>query len=347
VDGLNLTRSVSQVEWVDMAVAGSGKLRYGRSTLNQVFIGTTADALRSLASDGQVQPAHWPDGKAFGPSDFLAEGRFFTPAEALSAAEICVLGEQTALDLFAGDDPLNATVWVNRKPCTVIGVLAELETIDPAQRYTSQVNNSFYLPISTVILEQFSQEPAVQIDAHVHAASQINQAKAQVVAYLRQQHGVVKNSDGTYSDDFNITTRSDVLGAQLDAARTFSILLAAMAIISLFIGGIGIMNVMLVSVTERTREIGVRRAVGARAGDIVRQFLLEALLISAAGGMLGIALGILTVPLAASLNQGMALLEPGSIPLAFGVALVIGIGFGIYPAIRAAHMDPIQALKYE
>ena len=133
-----------------------------------------------------------------------------------------------------------------------------------------------------------------------------------------------------------MTTRNDILGQQQEAAQTFSLLLAAMATVSLVVGGIGIMNVMMVSVTERTREIGVRLAVGARQKDIVRQFLLESMLISASGGVVGIVLGILVIPLAAALNQGVALLLPCSIPLAFGVAVLIGIVFGLYPAIRAA-----------
>jgi putative ABC transport system permease protein len=120
-----------------------------------------------------------------------------------------------------------------------------------------------------------------------------------------------------------------------------------MATVSLIVGGIGIMNVMLVSVTERTREIGVRMAVGAQARDIVLQFLLEATLISAVGGILGTSVGILSIPLAASLNQGVALLDLNSIPLALGVAILTGVIFGLYPAFRAARLDPIEALRYE
>lgn len=144
-----------------------------------------------------------------------------------------------------------------------------------------------------------------------------------------------------------MTTRSDILGQQQEAARTFSILLAAMALVSLIVGGIGIMNVMMVSVTERTREIGVRMAVGAEPLDIVLQFLLEAVLISASGGLAGIVLGILAIPVAASLNNGVALLLPGSIPLAFGVALLTGVAFGLFPAMHASRLDPIEALRYE
>jgi len=287
------------------------------------------------------------EGKYSQSIDFLGEGRFFTPAEVLEGAEICMLGYQTALDLFEGDDPINETVWINRRPCTVIGVLAQLEPTDPSQRYMMRVNDSFYVPISFAVKNLFENEPTVQIEVHVKDPTQIDKTRLQIADYLHSRHEVEKDNNGNYKDDFDLTTRNDVLGAQLEAARTFSLLLAAMAVVSLVVGGIGIMNVMLVSVTERTREIGVRLSVGAQKGDIASQFLLEAALISAAGGVVGIVTGILMIPLAASLNQGIALLATNSIPLAFGVALLTGLGFGLYPAVRAAQLNPIDALRYE
>jgi putative ABC transport system permease protein len=258
-----------------------------------------------------------------------------------------VLGFKTAQDLFEGDDPLDQVVWVNRQRCLVIGVLAELEVTNPVLRNRIRPNESFYLPISTAIRNLYDEEPSVVLTARVADEGRMAEARQQVIAFLRARHSIEKGEDGQYVDDFELTTRQDILGAQQEAARTFAFLLAAMAVVSLVVGGIGIMNVMLVSVTERTREIGVRMAVGARPGDIVRQFLLEAVLISAGGGLLGMAVGVLSIPLAANLNRGVALLDPNSIPLALGVALLTGVLFGLYPAVRASRLDPIEALRYE
>jgi len=229
----------------------------------------------------------------------------------------------------------------------VIGVMANLESIDAQQRYQVDYNDAFYLPISTAIRELFEDAPSVGIRAYVKDPARIQQTKAEIASLLRERHAIEKDTEGKYEDDFEMTTRSDILGAQEEAARTFSLLLAAMATVSLAVGGIGIMNVMLVSVTERTREIGIRLAVGAQQADIVGQFLLEAVLISAGGGLLGIVVGIFTIPVAAQLNQGMALLAPDSIPLSFAVALLTGMVFGIYPALRASRLSPIEALRYE
>jgi ABC-type antimicrobial peptide transport system permease subunit len=345
--GVNMPYEVEQVDRVDMTVSGAGRVRYQRSTLDMNYTGVTADALRSIIAAGEVQPRHLPSGQALTPESFLLEGRFFSPAEVLQGADVCVLGYDTAQDLFEGDNALGETIWVNRRPCQVIGVLAELEPTDPQQRYRENRNEALILPISKVIVELYETPPSVYINAYVKDELNIEQAKEEIRAYLRQRHQVEKDEEGAYQDDFEMTTRSDILGAQQEAARTFSLLLTAMAAVSLAVGGIGIMNVMLVSVTERTREIGIRLAVGAQQRDIIIQFLLEAVLISAGGGLLGVVLGIFTIPLAAQLNQGMAVLAPDSIPLAFGVALLTGVVFGLYPAVRAARFSPMEALHYE
>jgi putative ABC transport system permease protein len=346
-DGLLMSEGADMVDHVDMSIGASGKARFGRATLDIQISGVTANAPENLATAGQVQPVGWPEGVAFTMNDLLADGRFFTPAEVLEKAPVCVIGWQTAIDLFGGDDPIGQTIRVNRSRCEVIGLITELESVDESERYRSDPNSILMMPISTVIDMFYEEEPSVQITAYVTDESRMDEAKAQIKEYLRERHKIEPDSEGEYIDDFNLTTRKDILGAQQEAANTFSLLLAAMATVSLIVGGIGIMNVMLVSVTERTREVGVRMAVGARSLDIILQFLLEAILISVGGGLIGVVMGILSIPIAASLNQGMALLEPASIPLALAVSIVVGVLFGIYPALRAARLDPIEALRYE
>jgi putative ABC transport system permease protein len=344
-DGLALLDEAPLVDMVDMQVSRSTKLRWNRNSVELGVNGVTADALKSLLE--QAQPVDWPEDEIVPVSALLASGRFFTPSEVLQSASVVVLGEQTASDLFAGLDPIGQTVWVNRRPYTVIGVLVELESIDPQQRMYSAPNETAVIPISAAIRDLFDEEPDITITAHISDPARMEEARDQINEVLRTRHGISADAEGEYTDDFSLLSKRDLLGAQQDAARTFSVLLTAMAAVSLSVGGIGIMNVMLVSVSERTREIGVRLAIGARKRDILAQFLVEAVLLSAASGLAGIVLGILSIPLAASFNQGIALLAPESIPLSIGVALVTGICFGIYPAMRAARLDPIDALRYE
>ena len=346
-EGLEMASTIPLVERVEMSASKTIKARFGKNTVEISVIGTTADAIEGLVSSGEIQPVGWVGDTAISADDLLGDGRIFSADEVYAGAPVCVLGHQTALDLFLGDNPIGETIWVDRTRCTVIGVITELESTDVQQRYRSDPNEGLLMPISTVIQTLYEEEPSVYMVVHVTDASRIDEAKEQITNYLREQHEVEQDAEGNYLDDFDMTTRNDILGQQQEAAQTFSLLLAAMATVSLLVGGIGIMNVMLVSVTERTREIGVRLAVGAKQKDIVSQFLLESVLISASGGLAGIVLGILAIPLAAALNQGVALLYPGSIPLAFGVAVLIGIVFGLYPAIRASRLDPIDALRYE
>ena len=273
-DGLLMPETVELVTRAEMSARGFAKVRYGRTVLNMEIIGSTASALESLVLDGELQPVGWPKGESLSRDAFIGQGRYFTAAEVLAGTGVCVLGFETAEDLFEGDYALDESVWVNRQRCVVIGVMAELERADPNDTIARTPNQAFYLPISSAINMLFEEEPSVQITARVADERRIEEAQRQIAYYLRGRHGIEPDRNGEYEDDFNMTTREDILGAQQEAASTFSILLTAMAIVSLVVGGIGIMNVMLVSVTERTREIGVRMAMGALQRDVIAQFLL-------------------------------------------------------------------------
>jgi putative ABC transport system permease protein len=351
-DGLEMARELALIKRLEMSIQARERVRFGRNVLDNVIIigSSTVEVLQAIPS-GEIQPVGWPEGELLTAeileAGLIAEGRMFSPAELLAGAPVCMLAHKTAEDLFDGDNALNETIWVQRARCLVIGVLAEVEFIDPARRLQRNPNEFVLMPIGAAIHELYEEEPSVTITAHVTDESRIDEAKSELAGYLRERHGIQKNFEGIYVDDFELVTRKDVLGAQRKAAHTLSLMLVSMAIMSLLVGGIGIMNVMLVSVTERTREIGVRMAVGARGRDIVLQFLFEAMLLSIIGGLLGITVGVLSVPIIASLNEGVALLDAESIPLAFGVALLTGLVFGSYPAARAARLDPIEALRYE
>jgi ABC-type antimicrobial peptide transport system permease subunit len=346
-DGLTIRQDIDQVRLVDMSVTASTRVRYGRNALDMGVTGTTPDGFTQVIQNATLQPEGWPEQKPFTVADFIGRGRFFSSSEVTGTVPVCVLGAGTADELFEGENPIGQNMRVGQINCVVIGELVKLETVDPAQRYQSRPNDILYMPISAVVENFFDQEPSVMMAVHVKDTAKIDTARQAITALLRKRHAIERDANNVYQDDFTMTTRKDLLGAQQEAARTFSILLAAMAAVSLLVGGIGIVNVMLVSVSERTSEIGIRLAIGAQPRDIVLQFLLESVLISADGGVFGMALGVFIVPLAATLNQGVAVLDPGSLPLAFGVALITGVVFGLYPAARAARLNPIEALRYE
>ena len=188
-DGLSLPAEVPMVSRVDMSVGGNGKARHGRSVADVSFTGVNASNLAELADSGDLQPVNWPTGKQLTGADFIGQGRFFTEAETLEGAEVCVLGYQTALDLFGGDDPIGQTIWINHQSFSVIGVVAELEYTDPEQRYSRDPNTGLVLPISTAIQKLFDEEPSVNMTAHVTDESKTDEIKYQIATYLRQRHG--------------------------------------------------------------------------------------------------------------------------------------------------------------
>jgi putative ABC transport system permease protein len=276
----------------------------------------------------------------------LVSGRFFDERETAGAAPVAVLGEGAAASLFGADDPIGRYVKVNEQWFQTIGVAGPQLTVqaDVAGLPAQDRNNLIYVPLYSAIfrLEDGQSRQKDEIDG----------------IYLQMQHGAdipsaaallrgLLNVSHRDAGDFTIVSPAELLAEQRRTQRVFEMVMVAIASISLLVGGIGIMNIMLASVMERTREIGVRRAIGAKRRDVIRQFLIETTIISLAGGVLGVIVGVLLSRLIGYLAGWSTIVTTTSIVLAFFVSVTIGLVFGLYPAIRAASLDPVKALHYE
>ncbi len=275
----------------------------------------------------------------------LASGRFFTEDELDSKRRVAILGATLASELFGeGVDPIGAVITAGDTKLTVIGVFAERGLVG-----STDFDSTLYTPI-TVVFQKFTFSMLARmmgdsvntIYVELEEGADMDDVILQMTLLLAKRHEVdLENLD------FTITTQEDVITTQESTTETFRQLLAWVAAVSLVVGGIGIMNIMLVSVTERTREIGIRQAVGASPGDIRWQFLSEALMLSLVGGLLGIAVGVGGSYLFESIGGMRTVVVPQSILMAFGSAAAVGIFFGFYPANKAALLDPIEALRHE
>ncbi len=271
----------------------------------------------------------------------LSQGRFFNSGESDSGAKVCVLGQTVATQLFGAGDPLGQIVRVKSMPCEVVGVLVSKGQSSQGQDQDDLV----VMPWVTFKSRMMSQNRIHVGSILVSAVSpdEVSHAQTQVTGILRQQH---RQLDGAL-DDFTVRNLADLAATQEKAADTQTGMLRNVAAVSLLVGGIGIMNIMLVSVTERTREIGIRLAIGASENKVLLQFLVEAVVLSAAGGLIGIALGIGGSWALASTMGWPFVLTPFWILIAFGISMGIGVIFGFYPARKAARMNPIDALRFE
>jgi len=271
-------------------------------------------------------------------------GAPFTSKDVDSANTVALLGRTVVNNLFPNRDPVGQTVRINNVPLTVIGVLTSKGQSPGGQDQDDVV----MIPLTTAKKRVLGVSSAgadavgaIMVQATGPAAMQSAQQQMEVL--LRQRHHLQAGQD----DDFTIRNLEDVFAAQESSARVMAVLLAVIASVSLIVGGIGIMNIMLVSVTERTREIGLRQAVGAFTGDILLQFLVEAVALSVVGGVAGIGVGVLTATLISHFAHWVTVVSAGSIGLAFAFSALVGVFFGYYPARKAAYLDPIEALRYE
>ena len=266
-------------------------------------------------------------------------GAFFSPQDVASAAKVAVLGTVVADTLFGPDvDPTGQTIRIRGQPFRVIGVMSS-----KGQSGTGQDQDDIiFVPYTTVIKKLQGQQHIQRIQVSA-ATSDVAPVAASITEALRVRHKLMPGDP----DDFMVRTLEEMAAVRSETARTMGTLLAAIAGVSLLVGGIGIMNIMLVSVTERTREIGLRMAIGARGKDVLLQFLVEAVVLSLFGGIIGIAFGFGLAEAAERFLQWPTTIPANAIGMAFGFAAATGVFFGFYPARKAARLDPIEALRFE
>jgi putative ABC transport system permease protein len=266
-------------------------------------------------------------------------GNFFNNQDVAEAARVCVLGKTVASNLFGSENPAGQTVRINKNIFNVIGVMGSLGQTSGGRDQDDIV----LIPYTTFQKRIMAINNVESISVSVRTSEDISIAETQIIDLLRERHGYGTDEE----DSFYIKSQLSIINRIFAISRIMTILLASVASISLLVGGIGIMNVMLVSVGERTREIGIRMAVGAKEKDILAQFLIESVLLSLAGGAIGIIIGILGSQIASYFTNWPVVISLGATLLAFSVAAIIGIFFGIYPARKASKLDPIEALRYE
>ncbi len=324
-DSAAIAREVPLVQASAPSVRGTAQVVYGNLNWATVIQGVTPD---------YFEARDWP----------VVDGRAINPEDVEGATKIALLGQTTALNLFGESEPLGQIIRIKKVPFTVVGVLSR----KGQNSWGQDQDDVILIPISTAkkkVLGASQANPRAvgSISIKIRPDEDMIEAESQIRALLRQRHRLQPFQD----DDFWLRNLSEVLQTQEESSKVMTYLLAAIASVSLLVGGIGIMNIMLVSVTERTREIGLRMAVGARRRHILLQFLIEAVTLSLIGGIIGIALGLGGSRAISYFAEWRTLVAPESIVIAFGFAAGIGIFFGFYPARKASRLDPIEALRYE
>jgi putative ABC transport system permease protein len=269
----------------------------------------------------------------------IRSGEFFTEVDVKAGSKVCLIGRTVELELFPDGDPVGQTIRIGNLPFKVIGTLA------PKGQNTMGMDQDDIIvaPFTTVQRKVLRQDHVGTILMSAIRQNKIIAAQQEVTELLRIRHRLAEWQD----DDFTVRTQTDIATAATATTDIMTSLLGSIASVSLLVGGIGIMNIMLVSVTERTREIGVRMSIGARRRDILGQFLTEAITLSILGGLIGVAVGLIASNLISGLAGWVILISPDSVVLAFLFAILVGVFFGFYPAQKASRLNPIEALRYE
>jgi putative ABC transport system permease protein len=319
-DAEAIRREISGVNAVSEEVPSNTQVAAGNQNWFTRVLGESAD---------YFDIRQWP----------LADGAPFTPQDVRSANKICVIGRTTATQIYGNDDPIGQILRIKNVPFTVIGVL----TPKGLSAQGSDQDDVVVMPYTSAMKRVSGGTTLRNINVQVGDTNQLPAAQQQIIELLRQRHNIRPGRD----DDFTVRGQQEIADMATAQSKTMTLLLGAIAGVSLIVGGIGIMNIMLVSVTERTREIGVRLAVGAHGRDILTQFLIEAVSLSSVGGLIGIFLGVGASQFLSWKFSWPTLISIGSIAVAFVFSAAVGIFFGFYPARKAAQLDPIEALRYE
>ncbi|MCX6555626.1 MAG: ABC transporter permease [Candidatus Aminicenantes bacterium] len=269
----------------------------------------------------------------------LASGEFFSTADIRAQNKVCVIGQTIVKNLFANEDPIGQLLRVRNVPFRIIGVVKERGQ----GAFGQDQDDLLIAPYSTVLYRLSGHVHVNQILLRAASLEQMAQAQAEITAILREAHKIPEGED----DDFTVRNQTDIMATARETTQVLTILLASIASISLLVGGIGIMNIMLVSVTERTHEIGIRMAIGARSRDILVQFLIEAIVLSLSGGLIGVLIGFVATWIVHLATEWNTVIAPMNVLLSFGFAGAVGIFFGYYPARKASALNPIEALRYE
>jgi putative ABC transport system permease protein len=318
-DAEMLKEKAEYLSFVAPEVRDRAQVKYGSKNDNVEVIGTTPEYQR-------VQ------------NSYVEKGSFFTESDVLYKEKVCVVGKTIVKDIFEEADPIGKQLRLNNIAFRVVGVMQEKGSMGPWD-----MDNRVFIPLSTAQKRLFGTDYVREISVEVTSKDDIEAAKAEIEKLMRRQHELPASKES----DFNVGDQAEFLKTLEETGKSFTYLLAGIAAVSLIVGGIGIMNIMLVSVTERTREIGTRKAVGAKRRDILRQFLVESLVLSLIGGLFGIFMGIGGARLISRLAGWKTDVSFDAILLAFLFAACVGIFFGIYPARKAARLNPIEALRYE
>ncbi len=324
-DAWAIQNEISIVKLVAPFVRGSAQLISGNLNWSTTVQGVTNDFFGAREWD-------------------LTRGRLFNPEEINGSSKVVILGETVSENLFPNQDPLGQNIRINRVPFTVIGLL------EPKGQagFGGDQDDTVIIPLTTAKKRVLGgRELAGNLVGGIYvkakSAEVVTETEERVTALLRERHRIAPNKD----DDFRVRNMAEFMNARADSSKAMGLLLMAVASISLIVGGIGIMNIMLVSVTERTREIGLRMAVGATGGNIMSQFLIESVALSLIGGILGVILGVGGSFVMSAYSQWKAVIDPQSVLLAFSFSAAVGIFFGLYPAHKASLLDPIEALRHE